>query len=368
MARPESLYDRWSLEMRRTRLFLPGERVGVAVSGGPDSVVLLEFLYRFARREGLLLSVVHFNHRLRGIDSEEDQRFVCESAARLNLPFFVDHAGVARATREKGKNLEATARKLRYRFFFSLVHQNKVDKVATAHTANDQAETVLLRLIRGSGSRGLAGIYPVLEGKVVRPFLRLTRPEIETEIGLRHLTFRTDRSNLDARFTRNRIRQQVIPMLEREFNPAIVSLLSQFAERCREDETYMEQQAREAAGPWRARQGSEERIPVRPFAEFSPAIQRRVLRQMITAVRGSTRGINASHVEAVRHLAMHSQSGKVLALPGNLEARKEFEWLAILSKANLDQAQNRPPGLTPPASTSQTEHRPKALLSHGRKS
>ncbi|MGH9355972.1 MAG: tRNA lysidine(34) synthetase TilS [Terriglobia bacterium] len=340
----------------------------MAVSGGPDSVLLLEFLHRFARQEGLLLSVVHFNHHLRGADSEEDQRFVCELAARLDLPFFVDHASVARAAQEKGKNLEATARGLRYRFFFSLVHQNKMDKVATAHTANDQAETVLLRLIRGSGTRGMAGIYPVLEGKVVRPFLRLTRPEIETEIGLRHLTFRTDRSNLDLRFTRNRIRQQLLPAMEREFNPGIISLLSQFAERSREDESYMEQQARETAAPWRVRHESEERIPVRPFTDFPAAIQRRVLRQMIAAVLGSTRGINASHVEAIRGLAMRSQSGKILALPRNLEVRRNMEWLAISCRTHRDTPQNGLLDLTSAAGGSETRFGPKALRSPGRKS
>lgn len=341
--------------MRRARLFLPGERVGVAVSGGPDSILLLDFMRQFARSEGLILSVVHFNHHLRGADSDADQRLVSESAARLDLPFIAEQADVARAARERGQNLEATGRELRYRFFFSLVHQNRVDRVATAHTANDQAETVLLRLIRGSGSRGLGGIYPALEGKVVRPFLSLTRPEIEAEIGRRHLAFRTDKSNLDPRFARNRIRRELLPMIVRDFNPAIISTLSQFAGRCREDEAYLEYQAHETARPWRIRQGSEERIPVRPLVQFPPAIQRRVVRQMIATVRGSTHGINASHVEAVRDLAMRSQSGKVLALPGNLEARKEFEWLAVSPRAGHGAGRDYSIDIAPPAGVSLPE-------------
>ncbi|MGH9375314.1 MAG: tRNA lysidine(34) synthetase TilS [Terriglobia bacterium] len=332
MPRSLSLYDRWSLEMLRARLFVPGERVGAAVSGGPDSILLLDFLKQFARKHGLVLSVVHLNHCLRGADSDADQKFVSEAAARLDLPFIGEQADVGRAARAKGRNVEAAARELRYRFFFSLVHQNRLDKVATAHTANDQAETILLRLIRGSGSRGLAGIYPVLEEKIVRPFLSLTRPEIEAEVERRGLAFRIDKSNFDPRFTRNRVRQQLLPMIEREFNPAVIAVLNEFARRCREDEDYLEQQAREAAGPWRIRQGSEERIPVRPLAQFPPAIQRRILRQMMTAARGNIRGITALHVEAARDLAIHGQSGKSLVLPGNLEARREFEWLILSSR------------------------------------
>ncbi len=349
MSRSANLYGRWALEMRRARLFLPGERVGVAVSGGPDSILLLDFLHRFAQNDGLILTVAHFNHHLRGAHSDADERFVSEVAARLDLPFIGGQAGVARAAREKGQNLEATARQLRYRFFFSLVHQDKVDKVATAHTANDQAETVLMRLIRGSGSRGLGGIYPVLEGKVVRPFLSVTRPEIEAEIERRRLAFCTDKSNLDPRFTRNRIRRELLPMIEREFNPGVIPLLNQFAERCRDDESYLEQQAREAAGPWRIRQGSEERIPIRALTQFSPAIQRRVLRQMIAGVRGNVRGVTASHVEAVRELAVRSQSGKMVELPGNLEARKEFDALAISHRTARDTHRGYSIAVAPPA-------------------
>ncbi|HLI30806.1 MAG TPA: tRNA lysidine(34) synthetase TilS [Terriglobia bacterium] len=349
MSRSANLYDRWSLEIRRARLFLPGERVGVAVSGGPDSILLLEFLHQFAQKEGLVLSVVHFNHHLRGADSSADDRFVSEAASRLGLPFIGGQAAVAQAAREKRQNLEATARELRYRFFFSLIHQERVDKIATAHTANDQAETVLLRLIRGSGSRGLGGIYPILAGKVVRPFLSVTRTEVEAEIERRRLAFRTDKSNLDPRFTRNRIRQELLPMIEREFNPAVIPLLSQFAERCRDDEAYLEQQAREAACPWRIRQGSEERVPIEALSRFSPAIQRRVLRQMIAAVRGNGRGVTASHVEAVRELVMRSQNGKVVELPGGLEARKELKALAISFRAAHNDHRGYSISVAPPA-------------------
>ncbi len=330
MPRSERLYARWCLEMRRSRLFAPGERVAAAVSGGVDSMLLLEFMREFAQQNGLVLSVAHFNHHLRGAESNADERFVSEVAERLGLPYFVGQADVGRVAREKRQNLEATARRLRYRFFYSLVHQGKVDKVATAHTANDQAETVLLRLLRGAGARGLAGIFPVLDGKVVRPFLGLERAEIEIEVARRGLRFRTDPSNFDLRFARNRIRRELIPWLEREFNPGVVSGLAQFAALCRDDEAFLEHQAREMAQPWRIRQENEERIPVRALANFPVAIERRVLRQMIFgASEGKRSCVTAAQVEALRALAARGQSGKSVLLPGGLEARREFAWLTV---------------------------------------
>ena len=185
MHRRPDIYTRWSLEMRRKEYFHAGWRVGVAVSGGPDSVLLLHFLKAMAPETGLTLSVVHFNHHLRGAESDGDEASTRDLAASLGLEFLGSGAEVGRTARERGDNVEAVARDLRYRYFFSLVDQGRLDRVATAHTANDQAETVLMRLLRGAGTRGLGGIYPVLESKVVRPFLGLTRAEVMQEIGVR---------------------------------------------------------------------------------------------------------------------------------------------------------------------------------------
>ncbi len=315
--------------MRRSGLFRAGERVGVAVSGGPDSIVLLDFMTRLSRKLGLTPVVVHFNHHLRGAESDGDELFVREHARELNLEFICGEADVRALARERGGNLEATARDLRYRFFFSQFSQGRLDKVATAHTASDQAETVLLRVLRGTGTRGLGGIYPVLNGKVVRPFLNVTRPEIEAELARRGLRSRLDSSNLDSRLRRNKIRRDLLPQLKKDFNPEVISLLKELADRARDDEEVLEQLARERAHPWRAREGGEERIPFRPLVEFPPAIARRVLRQMVLAARGSLRGFSHRHIEALRRFVTHAQSGRRLVLPGGLGARKDFEWFIL---------------------------------------
>ncbi|MGH9327117.1 MAG: tRNA lysidine(34) synthetase TilS [Terriglobia bacterium] len=330
MMRSQSkLYNRWEQEVQRAKLFRAGERVGVAVSGGPDSVLLLHFLSRLAQKTGILIAVVHFNHHLRGAESDADDAFVRGKASELNVEFFRGEAAVARIAREKRSNLEATARALRYRFFLSLVNTNRLDKVATAHTADDQAETVLLRLFRGTGARGLGGIHPVLDGKVIRPFLNVARAEIEREIEECGLPFRLDSTNLDLRLTRNRIRREVLPLLRKSYNPAIVQILKGFADRAREDEALLEEQAREEARPWRIREDQEEKIPIRALIGFPPAIAKRILRQMIASVKGDLRGINSLQLDELLQFVRCVQSGGRLSLPGKVEVSRQLEWLVV---------------------------------------
>jgi tRNA(Ile)-lysidine synthase len=334
-AKPSAIYTRWRATMRRSRLFKAGERIGVAVSGGPDSMLLLDFAVAYAREAGLQISVVHFNHHLRGPDSDTDERFVRKRAGELGLECLCSGADVAGIAHAKKRNLEATARDLRYRFFFSLVRQGKLDKVATAHTASDQAETVLLRLVRGAGTRGLGGIHPILEGGVVRPFLTLTRAEVEGEIARRGLECRVDATNRESRFARNRLRERVLPLLESEFSPRVVESLAGFADRARDDEAFLEEQARERARAWVRREGAELRIPAQRLAEFPPALARRVLLQMIAqtayglAKTPTSVAIRCTEIEELRRLAAEGQSGKQTILAAGAEARKEFEWLVI---------------------------------------
>jgi len=332
MLRKSSIYSRWVKEVKRQGFFHPGQRVGVAVSGGPDSVLLLHFMKELASEWGITLAAVHFNHHLRGAESDADEKFVRKLADFMGIACLCGEAEVARVAREKKRNLEATARELRYRFFFSLVEQGHLDKVVTAHTANDQAETVLLRLLRGAGTRGLGGIHPVLEGKVARPFLDLTRAEIMREIEARKLECRLDSTNLDSRLRRNKVRLQLLPWLEREFNPAIIPLLKHQADRARDEEAYLEQHAEELGRPWRVREGAEEKISVRALRGFAPAIQRRVLRQMLHSVGEGLRGVAYAHIGRLLRFATRAQSGRSLALPGGAVARKEFDWLILGSQ------------------------------------
>lgn len=324
-----ALFRRWLTEMRRGKLFHAGDRVGVAVSGGQDSALLLDYMIKMGKQEGLVISVVHFNHHLRGRESDEDEEFVKQLAREKGLQFHGGAAHVAEAARLRRRNLEATARELRYKFFFRLIATSGIDKIVTAHTASDQAETVLLRLFRGSGTKGLGGIHPVLEGKIVRPFLGLMRREIEQEVERRSLDFRTDSSNRNVKFLRNRIRLQLLPLIEREYSPEAVRLLAEASARARDDEAFLQDQALEKAVPWRVREDEREKIPLRALLEFPPAIAYRVLRQMLLAVRGTLLGITHRHMEDLQRFAAEGRSGHRVSLLAGVSVRKEFNWLII---------------------------------------
>ncbi len=253
-----------------------GDRVGVAVSGGIDSVALLRALLELRGELGIVPSVVHFNHKLRGSESDADQEFVANIAREFDLEFHADGDDVAERAREEGLSVEAAAREVRYGFFRSLLgegaaeespglkptsekppssgspegllfHGAVLDKIVTGHTLDDQAETVLMRLIRGAGLRGLGGIHPRLlvedddgeiSGEIVRPLLGVRRRELEQYLNDIGQPWREDSTNADEHFTRNRIRKLVLPLLEQEFNPSVAENLAELSEIARGEEDY----------------------------------------------------------------------------------------------------------------------------------
>jgi len=216
-----SVVDRVVRTISRYSMFASGHRVGVAVSGGADSVCLLHILHEIAARWDLSLTVLHLNHELRGTESEEDAAFVACLAAALGLPAIVERADV----RAAGGNLEEAGRDARREFY----RKHGFDRVATGHTLNDQAETVLYRLIRGSGTAGLSGVRPVSGDGLVRPLIECERAEIEAWLWERGIVWRDDRTNCDVKFARNRIRHELLPYLVREFNPSLPGTLAQMA-------------------------------------------------------------------------------------------------------------------------------------------
>jgi tRNA(Ile)-lysidine synthase len=255
--------------LRGQELLHAGERVGVAVSGGIDSVALLRLLLEVSGELGIVLSVVHFNHKLRGIESDADEQFVAALAREHGLEFYCDGDDVAGHAREQGVSLETAARKLRYGFFRHLIREGHdlqevkaptlshntgerrgtcgLDRILTGHTLDDQAETVLMRVIRGAGMRGLAGIHPRIPvddddgevcGEIVRPLLEIRRRELQSYLKDIGQAWREDATNADAKFTRNRVRKLLVPLLEAEFNPSVTENLADLAKIARAEEDY----------------------------------------------------------------------------------------------------------------------------------
>ena len=225
--------------IRDQRLLQAGERVAVAVSGGADSVALLRLLVEVREDLGIVLSVAHFHHQIRGGEADDDQRFVAELAAKFSLELHSGCADVPAYARDHKLSLESAARELRHRWFGELIQSRRAEKIATAHTLDDQAETVLMRILRGTGVRGLAGIAPQQNEKhLVRPLLGISRPKIEAYLSSLHQPWRSDSSNQDLSHTRNRIRHLLLPLLEKEFNHSIRRTLAELAEVARVHDEY----------------------------------------------------------------------------------------------------------------------------------
>lgn len=229
--------------IRERQLIQAGDRAGIAVSGGADSVALLRGLLELRSELGIVLKVVHFNHKIRGREGDADAEFVADLANQHGLEIHLGSGDVPAYAKEHHLSTEAAARRLRYEMFREVLDGGAVDKIATAHTRDDQAETVLLRVLRGAGTRGLAGIHPTLRldrGTIIRPMLTISRAEIETYLQALGQPWREDATNADVAYTRNRVRHQLLPLLERDYNPNIREVLSEMAEVAREEDVYWE--------------------------------------------------------------------------------------------------------------------------------
>jgi tRNA(Ile)-lysidine synthase len=318
----------------------PGQRIGVAVSGGADSVALLHLLLELREKLGLVLSVVHLNHKLRGKASDADEKFVANLAAEHALQFFLARVDVSAKAKRERANLEDAARRARYAFFDRLVSEGRLDKIAVAHTADDQAETVLAHLLRGTGLSGLGGIHPET-GSVFRPFLKLRRADLRAYLRFRRQPWREDATNRDTKRTRARIRLKLVPLLEKRFQPAVVAHLCQLADLAREDDAWLESSAelrlflnaREDKGVWRISlhdlitpqpQPDETKNPDALWSRHAPlAMSKRMIRLLVKKVKPRFGQLSSIHVDAVLHLAHQPDSGKSLQLPGGVEVRRE---------------------------------------------
>jgi tRNA(Ile)-lysidine synthase len=222
------------------KLLRPGMRIAVAVSGGADSVAMLRRLMEAAPEIGLVLSVAHVHHGIRGAEADGDAEFVAALAAHHGLAFHRHDVDTPAAARENRETIEEAARNLRYAWFRELLESGEADAVATAHTLDDQAETVLHKLLRGAWTEGLSGIHPIIactRGAILRPFLGTRRTEIEAWLRAIGQPWREDASNADTAFTRNRLRHELLPMLA-TYNPQIQSQLANLATLARDEDAY----------------------------------------------------------------------------------------------------------------------------------
>jgi tRNA(Ile)-lysidine synthase len=352
----QTLAQRVTRYIRHHKLLHPGDRVSVAVSGGADSVALLRLLLELQAELGVVLSVVHFNHKLRGAESDADQQFVADLASQNRLDFHCESGDVAAYSAAKHLSLETAGREMRYQFFKRLLLEGRMNRVATAHTLDDQAETVLLRIIRGAGTRGLAGIYPWLSVSssqfsacnrsaiehreqacawIVRPLLGVRRSEIEAYLASRGQSWREDSSNRDLRHARNRVRHGILPRLGQNLNPSIRETLAETAEIARAEEEYWKTEVRrvlhrtgEAKECGHRQQHSGAALNLATLNGLHLAVQRRVIREVADDL-----GLRLEfhHVEEILGLIRNEGLPGKTALPAGWTASIDRDQLKLES-------------------------------------
>jgi tRNA(Ile)-lysidine synthase len=320
---------------RRHQLFGPGDRLVIGLSGGADSVTLSLLLPDMAREFGAnVVALAHLNHRLRPT-ADEDEQFCRELAGRLGLPFEAARADVRALTRTQRTSLEGAGRIARYEFLRRVATRYAADpdrsvRIAVAHTRNDQAETVLLRLFRGAGPAGLAAILP-RAGPVIRPLLDVPRSTIEAFLASAAVPFREDPTNRDVSIQRNWIRHELLRLLAGRFGEGIVDVLARQATIAREDADWLERAATETACSLVLQEESRSSLDLSSLAALPPALARRVIRSVLARTAGR-RFIGFDHVEAVLSVAEGVSGPETIDLPGQrvkrIEGRLVFEPLA----------------------------------------
>lgn len=302
---------------------LSGERLLLAVSGGVDSMTLLDALVRLQDSLGVQLEVAHVHHGLRGRAADQDAAFVVAEARRRGLRAHVSRLNPER--RRRGESVQSWARTARYGYLDAVASRVRASWIAVAHTLDDQAETVLLHILRGTGPRGLAGIPPVRQ-QIVRPLLGVSRAEVEAYAAARRLAFRVDASNASDAYLRNRIRHHLLPLLEEEYNPRIVQSLAALASLMREDDAAITAQAEQLLARGARQTARSAGLPSALLREEGRAVCRRALQLMFQRATDGRHALTRRHLEALQRLLLR---GAAVTLPGGFEARRDGAQIRI---------------------------------------
>ena len=334
MTTAADLHRRITDTIRTKQLFKPGDTLIIGLSGGADSTALLDLLATLPAFP-LRLVAAHLNHCLRGSDSDADELFCRDLAAQYAIPFESRRVDVKAMANRKSLNLEDAGRRARITFFDELSATRQAAAVVLAHHADDQAETVLMRLLRGSGMSGLAGI-PWRNGRgYIRPMLDITRGEIEAYLAERHLNWREDTSNLDITFLRNRIRHELLPLLER-YNPAVRNVLATAAGILSEEDALLDARTRQVAEQVCRFSEIDAACDINLLKSHPLALQRRLIRLMLLRLAGNLEHITHRHLENILQMVRAEHPNLRISLPKSLVAVRVYNTLVIKAQDNTE--------------------------------
>jgi tRNA(Ile)-lysidine synthase len=337
--------------INRYKLIENGDKIVAALSGGPDSVALLHALISLSEKLDITVYALHVNHMLRGEESDGDEEYVKQLCERFGIPLKICRHDIRLVADSSGITLEEAGREIRYRELSDYADSIDGGKVAVAHNRNDQAETVLMNIIRGTGVKGLAGIGHI-RGRIIRPLLDISREDIEEYCRINELHPRTDSTNLKSDFTRNRIRLELIPYLDRSFNTDIIGNVCRLASIARMDNDFIEEEAAEAFNACVvdcAAEGEAVLVSLdsNKLSELHPSLAGRVIRKAAEKVTGDIRGLGLVHINDISELDKSGRTGAYLELPKGLRAGMEYGVLKLYT----EQAVN------PPAESCEPEDR-----------
>ena len=321
--------------VKQNNMLANGDRIVVGVSGGADSICLLHVLKQLSTEYEFTLYVVHVNHGIRGEEAEEDERFVKELCLLNGLEYRSISVNVPEIGKREGMSEEEAGRKVRYEAFFEVCERERCNKVAIAHNRNDNAETVLFNLFRGSGIRGISGIEPIRvirqsfgEVTLIRPLLGVNRVDIEDYLHREAVQYRTDSSNLSNEYSRNKIRNQILTYATKEINRQSVVNITEAAASLRETWDYLNGVVRQRFDALVKQEQKIYRITIKELQEEHIVLQKGILRLVLEALAGEKKDLEAKHVDAILSL-MHKQVGRQVHLPYQILAVREYEKLKL---------------------------------------
>lgn len=357
--------ERVKQTLQAYKMLAPGDILLIAVSGGPDSLCLLHILHTLSNEFGVELQIAHLEHGIRGVASEIDATFVADVAHEWSLPCTVERRDVPAYAANQSVAIEQAAREVRYAFLAEVAQAIGAKRVAVAHQADDQIETILMNLLRGCGPRGLRGMRPISQWpfpqageltqdlQLIRPLLFTTRSEVEAYCEAHNLMPRFDHTNLDIAYLRNRIRHRLIPALE-EYNPAIHDVLQRLGTIVADDYDYLQQQVEANWGEVATESGDTVAFSLAVWQSLHLSLQRGLLREAIRRLLGTLQDIEATHIELSLDLIRNGTAGSLAHLPGGLQLYKSYEQFILgetipipnVPQLNVDHVQLEVPGTT----------------------
>ncbi len=304
-----------------TDLIKDGDKIVLGVSGGPDSICMLDMMRRLKEEKNINFEiyVAHINHMIRE-EAIDDEKYVQNYCLKHNIEFFVKRADVQKIANDKKMGTEEAGRKVRYDFFEEVLQKTGSNKIAIAHNKNDKIETIIMHLLRGSGLSGLKGIEPIRDNKYIRPLIECERQEIEQYCEDRNLQPRIDKTNFENEYTRNKIRNIVIPYIKKEFNPNIIQTLSRLSEVATDESNYIDLQTQKIYNKLLIEKSDKQIIlKLKEFNQQENVIQKRLVLKTIKELNGSTDRIEKIHIEDILKLCTNNVGNKYLTPNKNLK-------------------------------------------------